>query len=272
MTRRFLFLLCLLTIPAFAQQRPLVTETTDTVREGDLLVDAGVDFLNHAVFPLSGLAGDLSRLGVCGLRLGLGRAAELQIQGTIQNRLSIKERQPAPHTPILDVPGDSTSDFGNLWFGTKIRFTEERAGAPSIGFRFAVELPNTSNESGLGNDETNFLGAILLTKTFGKAKVAANAGLAILGDPLDAGSQDDLYTYGLALIYAVRPDSDFLVDFHGRMGRGGVGTEEQTLLRLGLRWQAAGFYWDGAGFAGFSAADPDWGVTFGVSRQLHLPF
>jgi hypothetical protein len=268
----FLFVLCLLAVPTFGQQRPLVTETTETVREGDLLLDVGFDFLNGAAFPLSGLRGQQSRLGVCGVRLGLGRAAEFQMHGTIRHRLSINERWSAPHSGILDIPGDSTGDFGNLWLGTKIRFTEERGGAPAVGFRFAVELPNTSNETGLGTDETNFLGAILLTRTMGDVQVSGNVGLAILGDPLSPGSQDDLFTYGLALVYPLRPHADLVADFHGRFGPGGIGTEEQSLLRLGLRWHLAGFFWDGAGFAGFRAADPDWGVSFGLSRQFHLPF
>ncbi|MGI9036193.1 MAG: hypothetical protein ACR2GD_09170, partial [Pyrinomonadaceae bacterium] len=46
-----------------AQQRPLITEDVDILPEGSARLSAGVDFLQDAKFPLSGLKGDLTRVG-----------------------------------------------------------------------------------------------------------------------------------------------------------------------------------------------------------------
>ncbi len=252
------------------QQRPLVTESTDTVAEHHLRLELGAEWLQDAVFPLSGLEGDLTRIGVFGLRFGLGGAAEIELQGVAQDRLGIEKRSEAPHSPLLDFSGNSTSDFGDVLLGTKFRFVQEQKGIPALGFRFAVELPNASNEKGLGNDETNAYAAFLLSKKIGKAQVNGNLGLAILGDPLDAGAQDDLLTYGFSGVYHASPRLNLVADLYGRTGPGGIGTEEQSRLRAGVQVKAWEFYWDAGVFAGFRSTDPSWGIVFGLSRDLKI--
>src|SRR5688500_5569550 len=46
---------------AFAQQRPLLTEDVDITPAGSVEISAGVDFLQNAKFPLSGLKGEIGR-------------------------------------------------------------------------------------------------------------------------------------------------------------------------------------------------------------------
>ena len=252
------------------QQRPLITESTDTVAEHHLRLELGAEWLHDAVFPPSGLGGDLTRFGVFGLRYGVGQAAEVELLGIAQDRLSVNKRSPAPHSSILNFSGNSTTDVGDLVLGTKFRFVQEQKNRPAIGFRFAVELPNASNESGLGNDETNAYAAFLLGKRIGKAQVNGNLGLAILGDPLDPGSQDDLLTYGLSGIYEASSKVNLVADFYGRAGPGGIGTEEQSRLRAGVQIEAWDFHWDAGLFAGFRSTDPSWGIVFGLSRDFKL--
>ncbi|MDQ3258265.1 MAG: hypothetical protein M3R15_31000, partial [Acidobacteriota bacterium] len=55
---------------AHAQQRPLITEDVDVLPPGSLRIEAGVDFLQGAKFPASGLTGDLTRVGVIGVNIG----------------------------------------------------------------------------------------------------------------------------------------------------------------------------------------------------------
>ena len=43
---------------ASAQQRPLITEDVDIIPPGTLRIEAGMDFLQGAKFPVSGLTGD----------------------------------------------------------------------------------------------------------------------------------------------------------------------------------------------------------------------
>src|SRR5690606_18856093 len=240
------FILCLLScsIYASAQTRPLITETVDTVRDGYLRFDLGFEFFQDATYRLSGLEGDLSRLGVFSARLGAGERAEIQVFGTIQEFLNVERRFDAPNSDVVDFAGSSTSDFGDLILATKLRLVDEDDGFPGIGFRFGVKLPNSSNESGLGTDETDFFAALLVKRSFRDIQLVSNLGIAILGDPGSPASQDDLLTYGVALIVPLNPRAELVADFYGRAGAGGIGTEEQTRLRLGGRVAAAGVFWD----------------------------
>ena len=267
-------LLCLvLSFDVAAQRRSLVTETAATVPEGHALFEFGVEFLQDSVFRLSGLKGDLTRVGVYGLRIGAGKRIEVQMLGSFQELLNIEERFPAPHSSILNFAGNSTSAWGDLTMGTKLRLLDERPGAPALATRFAVQLPNTSNESGLGNDETNFFSSLIFEKHFlGKLRLITNLGLALLGDPVDAAAQDDLFSYGFGLIYSVNPQVSVISDTYGRLGPGGIGTEEQSRLRLGAQIQGGGLYWDVGALVGFRDTDPSYGLIIGISKQFRMPF
>src|SRR6266581_9808591 len=77
---------------AHAQQRPLITEDVDIIPPGSLRISAGVDFVQKARFPVSGLNGDLTRVGVIGISIGLAPNVEVQVEGVAQNFLSINSR------------------------------------------------------------------------------------------------------------------------------------------------------------------------------------
>src|SRR5437867_437751 len=84
----------LLTSPAFAQQRPLVTEDPETIGAGRILVEAGIDFAHDAHYPVSGLVGNLWRVPTLGFSFGISSIAELQIDGGLFQHLSITSRDP----------------------------------------------------------------------------------------------------------------------------------------------------------------------------------
>ncbi len=265
----FLFT-CLLPVTLPAQQRPLATERVSTVGRGAVRLELGFEFLQGAVFPLSGLEGDLSRIGVLGIRAGAGEKVEIQILGTIQNFLNVNRRFDAPNSGVLDFQGNSTSDFGDFTLATKVAFTEPGAGSPGIGFRFGFEMPNASNESGLGVDETNVFGSLLIEQPVGRLTLLGNAGIAILGDPLQNSSQDDLFIYGAAATLDASQRLQLLAEIHGRRGPGGIGTEDQTHVRAGIRLEAGGAYWDIAGFWGIEDTDPASGLIIGVSKSFDV--
>ena len=252
------------------QNRPLITETPETVGKNRIRLELGFEFLQDAVFTFSGLEGDLSRIGVLGLRLGVASNVELQFFWAAQNFLNINRRWEAPNTPNLDFAGNSTSDVGDLVIASKFHFVREKRVRPAIGFQVAAELPNASNQSGLGNDEMNFYASILLEKKFNRFKVIGNAGFAILGDPVTPGAQDDLFTYGLAGAYSVSETFILIADFYGRAGQGGVGTDEHSLIRLGTQINAAGLYWDVAFLAGLLESDPSTGIIFGLTKDFNV--
>ena len=271
---RYLPLLLLIFQPAllFSQQRPLITERAETVKKNYLLFDIGMEFLQDAVFTFSGLEGDLTRIGVVGVRFGAADNVEIQVLGSIQDILSIENRFDAPNTPNLNFSGNSTSDFGDFTMATKVLLKEEQNRWPAISTRFGFQMPNASNQKGLGNDETNFFSSFLLQKRFGQLQFFTELGLAVLGDPVTAGAQDDLFTYGFALMHPLNEQINLVVDAYGRVGAGGIGTEEQSLMRLGTQVKAAGLYWDVALFLGFRDTDPSSGLVVGVSKEFRLPF
>src|SRR5260370_34871950 len=80
---------------AYAQQRPLITEDVDIIPPGSLRIEAGIDFLQNAKFPVSGLTGDLTRAGVIGISIGLAPNVEVQVEGVAQNVLSSNSRGPS---------------------------------------------------------------------------------------------------------------------------------------------------------------------------------
>src|SRR2546427_8353812 len=194
----------------YAQQRPLITEDVDIIPPGSLRIEAGIDFLQSAKFPVSGLTGDLTRAGVIGINIGLAPNVEVQIEGVAQNYLSINSQGPSA-IPLNIAPGaNSTRDFGDFTLWTKIKLRNESAHLPSVGFRFGVQLPNSNQATGIGLNQTNAYGQVLFGKKFGRdarVNTFANVGIGIIAVPTENFAQNDVLTYGLAGI--VRLDKMF---------------------------------------------------------------
>src|SRR5437764_6696984 len=191
--KRFLKTLCifssilLCTVIAQAQQRPLLTEDVDIIPPGTVRIEAGVDFLQNAKFPLSGLTGDLTRVGVIGINVGLSPNVEFQISGVAQNFLSINSITVPSPIPLSLSPGNiSTHDVGDFTLSTKIKLRNETRHLPSLGFRFGMQLPNSNQARGIGLNETNAFGSVLFGKKFGsdgRVNTFGNLGVAILTAP-----------------------------------------------------------------------------------------
>src|SRR6266550_8089475 len=139
---------------AFAQQRPLLTEDVDIIPPGSLRIEAGIDFVQRAKFPVSGLTGDLTRAGVIGISIGLAPNVEVQIEGVAKNFLSINSRGASAIALSVPAGANSTNDIGDFTLWTKITLRNETAHLPSVGFRFGVQLPNSNQARGLGLNQT----------------------------------------------------------------------------------------------------------------------
>ena len=169
-----------------AQQRPLITEDVDIIPPGTIRIEAGVDFLQGAKFPATGLTGDLTRVGVIGVNIGFAPNVEFQIEGVAQNFLSINTRQ-STAIPLSLAPGvNSTNDSGDYILWTKFKLRSETRRGPAFGFRFGVQLPNSNQGRGIGLNQTNAYGSILVGKKFGpggRFNTFGNLGIAILSAP-----------------------------------------------------------------------------------------
>ena len=264
-----LALACALPIDASAQQRPLVTEDPETVGEGQILVEAGVDYQRAIEFPVSGLTGNLLRVPLIGASIGVGSRAEIQVDGGLVSRLSITERAPAPLAAVLDFTGDSTSSIEDMLVGAKIRLISEGASRPGLGVRFATKLPLASNESGLGLDTTDFFASLLAAKTVESVRIVVNLGLGILGDPTRGDRQNDVLTYGVSFARAATASTEVVGEINGRANMSGdgppPGTESRSMLRVGARHTRGTVRVDGALLVGITRSDPTIGVTAGLT-------
>jgi hypothetical protein len=255
--------------PALAQQRPLVTEDPEPIGVGRVLVEGGLDVAHDQQYPVSGLKGNLLRLPTIGISVGLSSIAELQIDGGFYNRLTIKERIPAPLSSELTVVGNSTHDVEDTVVATKIRLLTEAANRPALGIRFATKLPNASNESGLGLDTTDFYASLLGAKTVQSVRVVANVGVGILADPTVGNRQNDVLTYGLSFARAMTQEAELVGEINGRAStRSGdplPGTESRSILRFGGRYTRGMLRVDAGVFFGLTTLDPTIGATLGFT-------
>jgi hypothetical protein len=263
-----------------AQQRPLLTEDVDIIPPGTLRIEAGIDFIQNAKFPLSGLTGDVTRVGVIGINVGLSPNVEFQIDGVVQNVLSINSVSVPSPIPLELGPGaGSTNDTGDFTLSTKIKLRNETRRGPSLGFRFGVQLPNSNESRSIGLNQINAYGTVLIGKKFGRdgrVNTFGNLGLGILTAPLERFTQNDVLLYGIASIIRLNKNISFAGEINGRANtRGGaapLGTESQSEARLGMQIRATGLRFDFAGIAGLTDFSARSGVTFGVTYDTPVVF
>ena len=257
---------------AKAQQRPLLTEDVDIIPPGSVRIEAGLDFLQGAKFTASGLTGDLTRVGVIGINIGFAPNVEFQIEGVAQNFLSINSSGPSA-IPLTLAPGaNSANDTGDFILATKIKLRSETKSGPSLGFRFGVQLPNSNEARGIGLNQTNAFGSILIGKKFGRdgrLNTFGNLGIAILTAPTQLFTQNDVITYGAAGIFRLNKQFSVAGEVNGRAntrpGDGPLGTESQAEARLGMQIRASGLRFDFAGIKGLTRFTHNSGVTVGVT-------
>jgi hypothetical protein len=271
MIRRLVFLSALLAVtqPALAQQRPLVTEDPETIGAGRMLIEGGLDFAHEQEYPVSGLSGNLWRVPTIGLSFGLSSIAEFQIDGGLNQRLSISSRKAgAPLASLVTATGSSTHGFEDVFIGTKIRVLPEGTRRPAFGLRFTTKLPNASNESGLGTDTMDFYGSLLGAKTVQSIRVVANLGAGILSDPILGNRQNDVLTYGVSFARAMTTEAELVGELNGRLSTRSdpfPGTESRGLLKLAGRYTRASVRLDAGVFFGLTTIDPTFGFTAGFT-------
>jgi hypothetical protein len=254
---------------AVAQQRPLLTEDPETIGAGRVLVEGGVEYDNDAVYPVSGLHGDLFRLPIGGVSIGVSSIAEVQFDQISFSRLSIDSRRPAPLSDLVTATGSSTTDAEDVIVGTKIRIAGETSSRPAFGFRFATKLPNAGNESGLGLDTTDFFATVLVGKTTQSVRIVGNVGLGILSDPTNGNRQNDVLLYGVSFARAITDAAEIVGEVTGRGNTRGAGplpgTESRSIVRMGLRYTYGGWRGDAALLLGATNNDPGVGFTAGFT-------
>ncbi len=272
-----LFLIFCSSFFTFAQQRPLLTEDVDTTPQGSIEISAGVDFLQNAKFPLSGLRGDLTRVGDVRVRVGFASNVEFEVEGVLQNFLAINSASNLSPIP-LNLDGNSSNDVGDFIVSTKIKLRNETRNTPAVGFKFGFQLPNTDQARGIGTNQINVFGKFLVQKRFGRRfgkearfNTFGNIGLGIMTAPLERFTQNDVLLYGLAGIYRFNERINIVSEVNGRAntrkGNAPLGTESIGQFRIGTQVKASGLRFDTAAIFGLTKFSPRTGVTFGVTYQ-----
>ncbi len=255
--------------PAFAQQRPLVTEDPETVGAGLILLEGGVDFARDVEYPASGLTGNLWRVPRLGISLGLSSIAELQIDGGFRDRLDLTGQVDAPLSDLLKIDERRTSSIQDMVVATKIRLAGETAGRPAFGVRLATKLPLASVEDGLGLGTTDFYVSALVGKTVQSIRVVGNIGAGILGDPTEGSNHNNVLVYGVSVARAVAVGMEIVGEVSGRTGTGSgeppPGTESRAIIRVGARYTRGAGRVDAGFLVGMTALDPSIGFTVGFT-------
>jgi len=278
MLKRFamFILMCAAASAASAQQRPLLTDDVDITPQGSIELGVGVDFLQNAKFPLSGLKGDLTRVGDIRVRTGFASNVELQVEGTLQNFLAINSQSPSAIP--LNVTGNSTSDFDDFTVSAKVKLLNETELLPAVGLKFGFQMPNTDQARGIGTNQINIFSKLLLQKKFGKrqgrdplANIYGNIGLGIMNAPLANFTQNDVLLYGLAGVFRLSNRVNIVSEVNGRLstrsGDAPLGTESIGQFRIGGQIKASGLRFDTAALFGLTKNSPRTGVVFGVTYQ-----
>jgi len=261
--------------PVLAQQRPLLTEDPETIGDGLILLETGIEHGWDQTFTVSGVEGNVLRGPLLGLSFGMGPNAEIQIDGVSFNRLRISGRFEAPLSSVVNASDDTTYAFGDMVVGAKIKLVSEGARMPAIALRFATRLPNMSNESGLGLDTMDFFQSLLVGKTMQSIRVVGNVGLGILSDPTRGDRQNDVLTYGFSLARAFAEGAEIVGEINGRAstrrGTPPPGTESRATMTFGIRYTRGSVRFDGGLFSGFTSLDPFVGLTGGLTWVFESP-
>lgn len=271
-----IILLLLSAASAFGQQRPLLTDDIDIVPTGAVEIGVGVDFMQNVKFPLSGLKGDLTRVGDIRIRQGFASNVEIQIEGSLQNYLAINS-QSTPSPIPLNFNGNSTSDFDDFTVSAKVKLFNETATLPAVGMKFGYQMPNTDQARGIGTNQINIFSKVIIQKKFGKrqgkapkANIYGNLGLGIMNAPLNTFTQNDVLLYGLAGVFRLTDHVNLVSEVNGRHNSRAVaplGTESVGQFRVGAQIKASGLRFDTAALFGLTKFSPRTGIVFGVTYE-----
>ena len=267
-------LMLIVAVGTSAQQRPLLTDDVDITVPGSLDIAIGVDFFQDAKFPLSGIRGDLTRVGDIRIRTGLAANVEIQMEGALQNYVAINS-QTTPPIP-LSFNGNSTNDFDDFTVSTKIKLRAEGRLMPAVGLKFGFQMPNSNETRGIGTNQINIFTKLLLQKKFGsmvgrtpRFNAMGNLGLGIMTAPLQRFTQNDVLLYGLAGIYRATDHVNIVSEVNGRVntrsGDAPLGTESIGQFRIGTQVRTSGLRFDTAAAFGLTRFSPRTGITFGVT-------
>jgi hypothetical protein len=267
--QRIALILLLLPTLLVAQQRPPVLESPCSLPARSSRVEIGGAYYQQQFFPLSGLQGELSQYGCLRFGYSFDGTVELQFDGTLLNMLAIKQRRPA--FASNDTPSSSsTGDIGDFTVWTKVQLMSEYRFPVATGFRFGVQLPNASNESGLGMDQFDFYALTLFEKHIAGIRMTLNAGIAIIENPTALTDQHDMFLYGGGIALPIGEETFLSIETTGRDSNSGDGVPRLASIQGGVETTMAGLRWRFFGVSSLLHGDNSRGIECGVQYEFRL--
>lgn len=256
MTRLLRALLLASAAPALAQTRPLITETAATAGAGTLVFESGLDWISKEPNPVT--LAPRSRWDGPLLRFVYSPSANVEMD--------------LEWVAAVGVTGDpafgSASDAGDVTLRAKLRMLEGRGSRPTLAARFTVSLPETKELKGLGPDMLRTSAQLLLTRSFGRTGLHANAGLLIQDLPRRTAEQVDFFAWGVAVERRLGRRVVVLAEAAGRSGPGEPEARSRAEARAGASLGSHRLRADLAARRGLSRADGDWGFSLGFSYRI----
>jgi hypothetical protein len=260
---------------AHAQQRPLVTEDPETIGSGRILLEGGFSLEKDQTHFAHGVTGDISRLATFGVSVGIGPAAEVQIDGGLVQRLDITglvtSQPPAPGSTPFAV-GDKTSSMEDLIVATKIRLAPEGASRPAFGLRFGSKVPTAAPGDGIGLGTTDFFVSLLMAKTVQSVRTVGNVGLTVLGNPATPRDPATALGFGLSVARALTNEFEVVGEINGRLTPFEkivpAGLESRGVFRFAGRYTYAMLRLDLGLLAGMTSRDPSFGISAGATYVI----
>lgn len=250
---------------AFAQRPVLVTEDAVTLGDGGQVVGLGVEYLRKSLSDAGVNLSHLWKGPIVHAEVGLGERVGLQLHW----RGGLFAESPQ---------GDIVSDYGDLFISTKVHIVREASARPAIGMKYSVKLPMTGDEDGLGSDNTDFFGSLLFSKKIGIVASRLNLGVGILGHPRARNAQDDIYTYGAAILLPVKQSAVLFAEATGFFGP--FEDDDKLVGRFGFLVRKYELEWAAFGSTKISGTPRDfstafelserWGIGVFVARKMQL--
>ena len=247
--------LALAAAAARGQTPPLTTEEAFTRPGGEVALEVGAETIGAEPNFLTGRPRDTW----AGPRLRLVLAPASNVEIDVEWTVRVGAR--------FDAVFGSVSDYGDVALRTKVRLIGG-TDRPALAARFGLKLPQTSFGNGLGLNTLRMSAQALLSVPLVRGWLHANAGLALLDEPLRAHEQRDMLAYGAALESPPLGGLTLLAEVAGLAGDGMPGAESRCEVRAGVRAGLGRWRWDAAVRRGLADADGAWGLTAGVSVLL----
>jgi hypothetical protein len=109
-----------------------------------------------------------------------------------------------------------------------------------VAFHIGTRLPNAKHPSGLGQDTIDFYARAIAGSAVGDVRVTVNAGVGVLGDPMNGHRHVPSLLYGAELSGPITPTLAVVVGGDGRTGPDEPGLESRANARFGFQWTNGG--------------------------------